>query len=54
MIDFILLNWMPILVGLMAFIKVIVNLTPTDTDNAVFGKIDSLINWFIKDDVRGR
>ena len=52
MIDFITLNWMPILFGLMAFIKVIVNLTPTEKDNAVFGQIDSLINYFIKDDVR--
>lgn len=49
MINFISDNWMPLLVGLMAFIKVVVNLTPTEKDNAVFGKLDSLINYFIKD-----
>lgn len=52
MIDFITSNWMPLLIGLMAFIKVIVNLTPTEKDNAVFGKIDSFINFFIVDKLK--
>ena len=49
MIDFILQNWAELLIGLLAFIKIIVNLTPTEKDNVVFGKIDKLINFLIKD-----
>tara|TARA_R100000773_G_C4204759_1_gene106040 strand:+ start:363 stop:521 length:159 start_codon:yes stop_codon:yes gene_type:complete len=52
MIEFILHNWGAITLALMAFIKVIVNLTPTEKDNAVFGKIDSIINYFIKDKLK--
>ena len=47
--EFIASNWMALLVALLAFIKVVVNLTPTEEDNAVFGKIDTFINFFIKD-----
>jgi len=47
--DFILEFWAELLIGLMAFIKVIVNLTPTTTDNQVFGWIDTLINMVITD-----
>ncbi|OUW18619.1 MAG: hypothetical protein CBD18_02465 [Opitutales bacterium TMED158] len=42
-------NWVALVVGLLAFIKVIVNLTPTETDNQVFGWIDTLINAVISD-----
>jgi len=52
MIDFIALHWAELLIGLLAFIKVIVNLTPTEEDNKVFGKIDSIINYFIKDKLK--
>jgi len=52
MIDFIALHWAELLIGLLAFIKVVVNLTPTSEDNAVFGKIDAFINYFIKDKVK--
>ena len=41
--EFIIENWIPLLVGLMAFLKVVVNLTPNDGDNRVFGYIDLLI-----------
>jgi len=41
--DFILEFWAELLIALMAFIKVIVNLTPTTTDNMVFGWFDTLI-----------
>lgn len=41
--DFIAENWIPLTIGLMAFLKVIVNLTPTETDNQVFGYLDVLI-----------
>ena len=49
MIEFVALNWGELLVGLMVFAKVIVNLTPTQKDNAVFGRIDVFINLFVKD-----
>ena len=41
--DFILEHWAELLIGLMAFVKIIVNLTPTESDNAVFGYLDLLI-----------
>jgi len=41
--------WAEILLGFMAFIKVIVNLTPTETDNKVFGWFDTLINAIVSD-----
>jgi len=40
---FILTNWAALLLGVMAFAKIVVNLTPTDTDNQVFGYVDMLI-----------
>lgn len=43
MIEFILNNWAELLIGLMAALKVIVNLTPTSTDNQIFGYLDMLI-----------
>lgn len=52
MIEFITLNWAALLIGLMALVKVIVNLTPTEKDNAVFGKIDTFINFFISDKIK--
>jgi hypothetical protein len=51
--DFITDNWVALVVGLMAFIKVFVNLTPTETDNQVFGWIDTLINAVISDRKKG-
>ena len=43
MVDFITENWIALVVAVMALIKVIVNLTPTESDNAVFGYLDILI-----------
>ena len=43
MIDFVTENWAILLIALMAFAKVVVNLTPTETDNKIFGWIDVLI-----------
>jgi len=37
---------------LLAFIKVVVNLTPTEKDNAVFGRLDTIINLFIYDKIK--
>ena len=35
--------WAELLIALMAFAKVVVNLTPTTKDNQVFGWLDTLI-----------
>tara|TARA_B100000519_G_C14261030_1_gene448059 strand:+ start:15859 stop:16032 length:174 start_codon:yes stop_codon:yes gene_type:complete len=45
--NFILENWLELLIGLMAFLKVIANLTPTQNDNMVFSWIDKIINVFV-------
>lgn len=47
--SFILANLGELIIGLLAFIKIIVNLTPTEKDNQVFGWLDSLINMIIAD-----
>ena len=49
MMDFILDNWGELLIGAMAFIKIIVNITPTEKDNQVFGWLDSLVNMIVAD-----
>ena len=41
--------WAEIVLALMAFVKVIVNLTPTEADNKVFGWLDTLINAIVSD-----
>ena len=41
--DFILTYWVELLVAVMALAKVVVNLTPTESDNAVFGLFDKII-----------
>ena len=47
--DFILDNLAELVIGVLALIKVVVNLTPTEKDNQVFGYIDSLVNMVIAD-----
>tara|TARA_B110000037_G_C17004190_1_gene458540 strand:- start:709 stop:867 length:159 start_codon:yes stop_codon:yes gene_type:complete len=49
MIQFITENWVALTVAILALVKVIVNLTPTERDNQVFGWIDTLINSIIPD-----
>ena len=49
MVEFITSNWAELLIGLLAAAKVIVNLTPTNADNKVFGWLDTLINAIIAD-----
>lgn len=41
--------WSELVLGVLAFVKIIVNLTPTENDNKVFGWLDSLINLIIAD-----
>ena len=52
MIDFLLQNWAELVLGLMAFVKVVINLTPTEKDNQIFGYLDSLINMIIADRIK--
>ena len=47
--DFLIQNWAELLIAVMALTKVIVNLTPTEKDNKVFGWLDNLINSIITD-----
>tara|TARA_B100000424_G_scaffold206021_1_gene163139 strand:- start:206 stop:367 length:162 start_codon:yes stop_codon:yes gene_type:complete len=41
--EFIIENWAELIIGLLAFAKIVVNLTPTEKDNKVFGWIDTFI-----------
>jgi hypothetical protein len=47
--NFLLENWAELLIAIMALAKVIVNLTPTEADNKIFGWVDTLINTLITD-----
>ena len=49
---FIMNNLAELIIGVMAFIKLVVNLTPTEKDNQVFGYIDSLLNMIISDRIK--
>jgi hypothetical protein len=52
MSNFLLQNWGELLVGLLAFVKVIVNLTPTEKDNKVFAKLDGLVDLLVRDRIK--
>ena len=45
--NFITENWVELLIGLMAFAKVITNLTPTEKDNKIFGWLDTMIDALV-------
>jgi hypothetical protein len=47
MVEFLMQNWGELLVAILALTKVVVNLTPTEKDNKIFGWVDDLINYFI-------
>ena len=49
MIDLIVENWAELLIAVAALCKVVVNLTPTEKDNQIFGWIDNLIGYLIPD-----
>jgi len=49
---FIMNNLAELLIGVMALIKLVVNLTPTEKDNQVFGYVDSLLNMIIADRIK--
>ena len=46
--EFLSNNWLEIAVSLMSFAKVIVNLTPSVKDDAIFGIVDRVINAIVK------
>jgi len=48
-IDFLMANGAELLIAILAVVKIIVKLTPSIKDNKVFGYIDDLIGFFIKD-----
>jgi hypothetical protein len=50
--EFIAANWAELLIALMAFVKVIVNLTPSIKDDRVFAYIDLLFNAVIANNTK--
>ena len=52
MTEFLIENWGELTLAVLAFLKVIVNLTPTESDNKVFGYVDTLINLIIADRIK--
>ena len=53
MTEFIFENWLELLIGLMAFIKIVTNLTPTESDNKVFAYLDSIFNAILPNYKKG-
>ena len=51
--NFILENWLELLVGFMAFLKVVINLTPTEKDNKIFGWLDNILDVIIPNYKKG-
>ena len=45
--NFITENWVELLIRIMAFVKVITNLTPTEKDNKIFGWLDTMIDALV-------
>ncbi len=40
-------HWIALLIGILAFVKIVVNLTPSEKDNKIFAWLDTLINSII-------
>ena len=49
MIDFVTTNWAELLIGFMAFAKVVVNLIPSEKPIQVWTWVDTLINAIVAD-----
>jgi len=45
--DFILENWAELVLGALAFIKIVVRLTPGVKDDAIFNYIDKVIDFIL-------
>jgi hypothetical protein len=54
MLDFITENAVALVIAVLALAKVVVNLTPTEKDNKVFGYLDLLINAMIPDRIKAK
>jgi hypothetical protein len=52
--EFVAQNWAEILLALMAFAKVIVNLTPSIKDDRVFAYVDLLFNAIIANNTKDK
>lgn len=52
MTEFLIENWGELTLAVLALVKVIVNLTLTESDNKVFGYVDTLINLIIADRIK--
>lgn len=46
-VGFVKNNVAELTLAMLAFFKVIVNLTPTESDNKIFGLLDNFINWIV-------
>lgn len=53
MFDFIKENWVALLFGLLAFVEVIVRLTPTTKDDTVLEWIKKILDVFIPNRAKG-
>ena len=53
MIELLKENWIPILIGLMGFAKIIVNLTPSEKDNKIFAWLDSIFDAIVPNFKKG-
>ena len=49
---FIMNNLAELIIALLALVKVVVNLTPTEKDNQVFGYLDAMINMIFTDRIK--
>lgn len=52
--EFFIEHWAELAIAGLAFAKVIVNLTPTEKDNQIFGILDTIINALVPDRRRKR
>ena len=50
--EFIAANWAELLLALMAFAKVVINLTPSINDDRVFAYVDLLFNAIIANNTK--
>jgi hypothetical protein len=50
--DFLLQNWAELTLAFLAFLKVAVNLAPSEKPRQVFGYIDTLVNMIIADRIK--
>lgn len=53
MFQFIQEHWVALLLALLAFIEVIVRLTPTEKDNRIFTIVKNIIDFFIPNRKKG-